>query len=184
MGDDKLEVTDPKWEQCIRFLLQHEGGFQNRADDPGNWTGGRVGSGKLVGTNFGISAASFPLIDIENITMEEAKNIYRNNYYLAASCHTMPYPLALAVFDGCVNQGLGWATRQLQHVLGVQTDGVIGPVTQEAIVLSYGRKIVRLFIVRRLVRYASIQNPAWLPNWFERMVELIEEVMKPEYFPG
>ena len=183
MGDDLLEINDPKWERCIAFVLSHEGGLQKRTDDPGNWTGGRVGMGKLVGTNFGISAASFPLVDIENLTIEEAKTIYRNNYYIAVSCHKMPYPLALVVFDAAVNQGLGWATRQLQNLLGVVTDGDIGPKTQEAIALSFGKKIVRSFIVRRLIRYAFIQNQAWLPVWFERMLELTEEVMRPDLYP-
>lgn len=184
MDDDLIGTSDPKWEKCIDFILRHEGGFQNRSDDPGNWTSGHIGIGKLVGTNFGISAARFPLLDIENLTITEAKKIYLNNYYLAASCQTMPYPLALSVFDGCVNQGLGWATRQLQNILGVQSDGIIGPETQQAIVLSFGKKIVRTFLVRRLIRYAKIGNENWMPVWFERIVALTEEVMKPENFPG
>jgi hypothetical protein len=33
-----------------------EGGYQNNPDDPGNWTSGECGEGKLIRTDGGISA--------------------------------------------------------------------------------------------------------------------------------
>lgn len=32
------------------IVLQHEGGFTDDRRDPGNWTGGKVGKGVLLGT--------------------------------------------------------------------------------------------------------------------------------------
>jgi hypothetical protein len=32
--------------------------------DPGNWTGGAIGKGELRGTKWGISAQTYPQIDI------------------------------------------------------------------------------------------------------------------------
>ena len=54
---------------CIKFTLQYEGGFQNAPNDPGNYRP----DGTLVGTNFGISAASYPTLDIRDLTQPEAE---------------------------------------------------------------------------------------------------------------
>ena len=42
--------------------LAHEGGYSSNPKDPGNWTGGKVGAGKLLGTQKGIAAASYPIV--------------------------------------------------------------------------------------------------------------------------
>lgn len=178
LKDDEVQ----QWENCYQFVFKHEAGFQNRPDDPGNWTGGKIGAGELVGTNFGISAASYPGLDILNLTSEQAREIYVRDYYLPAGCNRMPYPLALSVFDSAVNQGLGWTKMELQRILGVVVDGVIGPRTIEAVHLCYGRSIVRMFLVKRLMRYSSIENRAWKENWFERMVDVIAVVMAPDLY--
>lgn len=173
-----------KWAKCIDFVLQHEGGFQNRADDPGNWTGGRVGKGRLVGTRYGISAASYPDLDIANMGVSQAANIYRRDYYAAGGCDLLPYPLAIILFDACVNQGVPWATRELQKVLGVVADGKIGPVTMAAIAKKPLKNIVRAFMVRRLLRYAKIDNSGWEAVWFDRIVELADEVLEDSLYMG
>ena len=48
-------------------VLGTEKGYQNDPRDPGNWTGGAVDQGTLRGTNFGISAASYPTLDIARL---------------------------------------------------------------------------------------------------------------------
>ena len=58
----------------------NEGGFDLTPSDPGNWTGGAVGKGQLRGTNTGIAAASFPTLDIKNLTDDQIKFIYDTNY--------------------------------------------------------------------------------------------------------
>ena len=54
------DAGDDGFAAAIAMVLAHEGGFQGMPDDPGNWTGGRLGDGTLKGTKFGISAASYP----------------------------------------------------------------------------------------------------------------------------
>ena len=54
--------------RCFAFTLAAEGPFTKLASDPGNWTGGAVGHGALHGTKYGISAAAYPGLDIENIS--------------------------------------------------------------------------------------------------------------------
>lgn len=97
--------------------------------DPGNWTGGKIGSGHLKGTKFGISAASFPHLDIARLTIDDAKAIYEARYWQPIRGDDLPPGLALLCFDSAVNNGVGAATRWLQSAAGVTIDGAIGPKT-------------------------------------------------------
>ena len=60
-------ANDADFKQAFDLLIGHEGGYTNNPNDPGNWTGGKVNSGTLRGTKYGISAASYPTLDIKNL---------------------------------------------------------------------------------------------------------------------
>jgi lysozyme family protein len=144
-------------------------GFSTDQNDPGNWTSGKVGIGEFKGTKYGISAASYPHLDIPNLTPDEAKAIYGSDYWAAACCDQMPWPLALFVFDCAVNQGVGAAKMTLQQSLGVKVDGVIGPVTVAA-AQNADVEHVALFMASRGIRYTH--SPIFPGNglgWFKRL---------------
>ena len=73
-----------KADEIIDIILKHEGGFQMMPEDAGNYNS----EGDLVGTNFGISAPVYEkyigkvpsVSDMENITEEEARDIYKKDY--------------------------------------------------------------------------------------------------------
>ena len=102
---------DSRFERSIDFVFKWEGELSMVANDPGNWTGGRVGVGQLKGTKYGISAASYPTLDIKNLTREQAKKIYFENYWPIAEPYA--WPMCLAVFDLAVNGGKGRAQEAL-----------------------------------------------------------------------
>jgi lysozyme family protein len=113
--------------------LQHEGGFQNKPNDSGNWTGGRVGVGELKGTNMGISAAQFPLLDIPNLTAEDVKPIYRLHYWNDIYDQIHDQYIANKLFDLGVLFGQGTAVEFLQkalsHTFSLVVDGKMGQTT-------------------------------------------------------
>lgn len=118
---------------AIDIILEVEGGFQKVATDPGNWTGGSVGSGYLKGTKYGISAAQYPSLDIESISADEARLIYRRDYYDRYKLRRLPRPLVLPVLDAVIHEGPLPAISRLQRLVGVQPDGILGPVTAHAL---------------------------------------------------
>ena len=97
--------------------------------DRGNWTSGIVGQGELKGSKFGVSAASYPTVDIANLTLAEAAEIYFTDYFKPVGGDRLPGPLALLAFDAAVNSGVGNAARWLQRAVGVRDDGVVGDQT-------------------------------------------------------
>lgn len=113
-------------------LMGHEGGFSEIASDPGNWTGGRVGAGVLKGTKYGIAANTYPNLDIRNLTKDEAKAIYRQDFWNRVNADKLADGVAFQLFDFAINSGIETAVRYLQRALGVADDGKWGPVSQAA----------------------------------------------------
>jgi len=117
--DDAPEVPDTPiisfdpFQKALEWLKVREGGFQNNPRDPGNWTGGKPGVGELKGTKYGISAASYPHLDIADLTWEQASDIYRGDYWEPSGAARQPWPFALMLMDVAVLHGLGAASQWL-----------------------------------------------------------------------
>ena len=111
----------------IDRVLSHEGGFTNDPNDPGNYTP----EGKLLGTKYGISARSYPTLDIPNITREAAIDIYEKDFYNRNHLTSLLPAAAFHVLDAAVNHGRGNAIRWMQEALKVAPDGKVGPITKE-----------------------------------------------------
>jgi lysozyme family protein len=121
------------FDQAFGFVIGVEGGFTDNRQDPGNWTGGVAGKGELRGTKYGVSAAAYPDLDIQNLSLEGAKAIYQRDYWAPVQGDALSPPLALLVFDAAVNNGVSRAAQWLQQAVGAAADGVIGPKTLAAV---------------------------------------------------
>ena len=126
-------MADARTAFLITIDPEHEGGFQKMHDDRGNWTGGHVGVGELKGTKYGISAAQFPNLDIENLTPEQAIEIYIEFYWKTLYSQINSQEVANKLADLGVLFGVGTAVKVLQTALKVTADGVFGPGTLEAV---------------------------------------------------
>ncbi len=149
------------FEQAFRIVVGSEGGFTNNAADPGNWTGRRCGAGVCAGTKFGISAASYPAVDIAGLSLEAAQAIYRRDYWVPLRGEELAPALAVLVFDAGVNNGVVRTIRWLQVAAGVTADGVLGPGTMAAVGAAAGRGagLLAEFQAQRLLFMVSL--PTW-----------------------
>ena len=168
------------WDKAFEIVLGHEGGFTANPRDPGNWTGGAIGVGICRGTNFGISAAAYPDIDIASITKEQAKAIYKRDYWNKINGDNLPAPLALILYDFGVNSGPATAAKALQRVLGVTQDGVIGPQTLKAVQAKQGQgvDIIVDILARRALFMMSLKiwntfGFGWLRRLFRLAIQAI-----------
>jgi lysozyme family protein len=119
--------------RAFAAIVGHEGVLSLDPQDRGNWTGGRQGAGVLRGTKFGISAAAYPELDIQAVSIDQAREIYARDYWRPVHAEVMPWPVALVVFDLAVNSGVRFAAQTLQRALRGVADGSIGPVTLAAL---------------------------------------------------
>lgn len=132
-------ATDHDFQRAFELLIGHEGGYTDNPEDAGNWTSGARGQGICKGTKYGISAASYPSLDIKNLTLEQARDIYRRDYWDKTGCPDFPPRLALAMFDAAVNNGVYRAVRWLQGAVGATGDGTYGPQTKAAVERALAR---------------------------------------------
>jgi hypothetical protein len=139
------------YDKIFRTIINVEGAFTNNPRDRGNWTSGIIGRGELKGTKYGISAMSYPHLDIKNLTLQQAKDIYYKDYWLKAGCHQLPPDAALFVFDMAVNSGVGAALATYAKAGG-------DPL---------------LFVAERLDFYAAIEPDDFNDGWMRRLAHVI-----------
>lgn len=134
-----MEIENKKenkiFDYCFFKLMQNEGVYFFDKDDKGGET------------KYGISKKSYPLLDIKNLTLDKAKEIYKNDFYKIiwpyvinlnndSDClknysnfnsykENQKYAegmikainVQLLYFDSCVNHGIKPATKILQKSL-------------------------------------------------------------------
>lgn len=91
------------FKKALTFVLIREGGYVNDPDDPGGATNRGITQRTY---NEWLAKNNKPKKDVKNITEIEVKEIYYNNYWLAANCHKMTSKFAVACFDTAVNMGV------------------------------------------------------------------------------
>ena len=108
------------FDQAFDLVIGHEGGYVNDKRDPGGET------------KYGISKRAFPFLDIKNLTLEHAKEIYRQDYWNRLKLDQLPECVRFDLFDAAVNSGVKAAGKMLQKACEVIPDGIIGPQTISA----------------------------------------------------
>lgn len=134
-------------------------------------------------TKFGIAQNANPQVRVNTLTLEQAMNVYFKNYWLAGKCDKLPYNIALIHFDGCINHGVGRASRFLQRAVGAVEDGQIGPATLRAIATASPQKVVESISHNRSKFYNSIvqNDPSqkmFLAGWTRRINEVTDFTLK------
>ena len=88
-------------------------------------------------TRYGISQRAYPGVDLTKITLDEAIEIYKIDYYDKLKLEqVINDSLRWKIFDIAVNMGVGRACKIVQEAVGIKVDGLIGSVTLTAINFS------------------------------------------------
>jgi lysozyme family protein len=168
------------FERSMRVVFDAEGGYSNNPAD----RGGR--------TNFGITAGFLESIGYdkgpEDITQDEAKELYYTHFWAPIQGDVLPAPVALVIFDMGVNSGVKTAVRRLQYVLNgykaTDQDGIMGPATLASAQSAYqkfGKLFVGELLNSRREYYGSLirNNPSqgvFARGWNNRINKLLVEV--------
>ena len=146
--------------RCIDFILAEEGGYVNHPDDPGKET------------NFGISSRAYPGLNIRALTLSDAVNIYRRDYWTPVQGDQFPDPLALVLLDTAVNMGPTAAILMLQRAVKVTEDGILGAVTRSA-AMDALPSLLSDYLAERALRYAKNPNvPVFGRGWYRRLLRV------------
>ncbi len=157
------------YEESLRRLLVHEGGYTNHPSDPGG------------PTNFGITIYDYrkyvkrgaTAADVKAMRIEEAKRIYRAKYWDAQRCDELPAGVDDCVFDYGVNSGIGRAKKVLQRLVGVKDDGALGPLTMAAVARRDPAALINAICDERLRFLRSLRTwPVFGRGWTSRVAEV------------
>lgn len=113
------------FEQCMEWLLEHEGGYVDDARDPG----GATNLGVTIRTWERYVGRAVDKKEIKGLTRDDVYDLYRYMYWNAMHGDNLPSGVDWAVFDWGVNAGPATAAKALQRAVGATADGVIGPKT-------------------------------------------------------
>jgi lysozyme family protein len=140
-----------QFDTAFERSLNSEGVFQDDHEDRGNWTSGKIGVGELKGTKFGISAMTYPHLDIKNLTAEQAKEIYYEDWWLKFGMEQFHPAMQYQMFDAAINHGMYNATRIVQRAVKEKSDGIIGPRTLGSVRNTDLNDLLMQFLAERLI---------------------------------
>ena len=151
------------------FLMKHE--------DPG--LTGKVTHDSGGTTRWGISQKAYPDLDIKSLTLEEAANIYRRDYFKPIRGYDYSsQDVANKLLDAAVNMGVHMAVKLAQQccqVLGkdLHDDGVVGGFTVSAINSLDPQVFLETYRKMLTAHYKDIaaarpDEAQYLHGWLER----------------
>lgn len=148
------------FDKAILNVLRHEGGYVNSPQDPGGET------------KFGICKRTYPMLDIRNLTEQDAIRIYRRDFW-SFQYDRMPYVIAAKIFDMAVNMGAKQAAKLLQRAAGVVDDGLIGPATIKAINITEEKDLLDRITAEQMKYYHAVvknrpTSSAFMAGWTHR----------------
>ena len=157
------------FETCIDFILGVEGGYVDHPEDPGG------------ATNFGITQITLahyrgePVAkeDVQNLTRDEARDIYRALYWDACKADELRPGVDLVVFGSAVHSGVAQAVKWLQRAAGTPADGIIGPKTLKACRAVPAHTLIDQIIDRRFHFLRGLKGwDTFGRGWTTRMEKL------------
>lgn len=167
------------------FVKVAEGGYGNNPNDSGNWTGGRIGVGNLVGTNHGISAPVLSKYlgrtateeDMRNLPYSTALKIYKNQFWDSLNLDQVKnQSVALLIYDSGVNIGTGWVKGAAVDSLNAVGHNVSKSDSWKTIVdkvnQSPQQKFYETFWNTRKAKYDSMSGSIFYKGWMNRLNRL------------
>jgi hypothetical protein len=159
---------DAAFQACVALVLKNEGGFVDDPEDPG----GATNMGITIGTLRAWRGQPVTVEDVRNLSQQEARAIYRANYWNPLRCDDLPLGVDMVVFDFGVNAGIRRSAMTLQQVVGVAQDGIVGPETLAAVARFAPAQVVDRFGAARLAFYRDLKDwPEFGKGWTDREAE-------------
>lgn len=129
----EILTEEQRFARCLDEVLRHEGGYADHPSDPGGATNLGV-TRKTLARWRGVSPWwKLTKGQVQGLGRDEARKIYQALYWTPSKGPELPAGLDLALFDFAVNSGPPKAAKALQRELKVKPDGLIGPLTFEAL---------------------------------------------------
>jgi len=158
------------YDEALRRLLVHEGGYTNHPSDPGG------------PTNFGITIHDYrkyvkpnaTATHVRSMNVAEAKAIYRRQYADPMRFDDLPSGVDYSVLDYGINSGIGRSGRVLRRVVGLpDTTHVVTDDVLRAVARRDSKALVVAINDERLRFLKSLKTwPVFGAGWGRRVAEV------------
>lgn len=154
------------FESCFKMMIASEGGFVDHPKDPGGMT------------NLGVTRGAWeawlkrPVTEVEMraFTPDKVKPFYKAMYWNRIKGDSLPSGLDYAMFDYAVNSGPNKASKDLQRIIAVPVDGIIGPKSLAAVETCDVRQAIEILCEMRMEFLKSLPGfETFGKGWSDRV---------------
>jgi lysozyme family protein len=156
------------YNEALKAILKHEGGFVNHPRDPGGMT--NLGVTKKVWEEW----VKHPVDEkaMRELTPELVSPMYKKKYWDAVKGDELPDGLDYLMFDFAINAGPGRAIKTMQKAIGTTPDGAIGPKTMQSLKEMNPAQLIEKFSVEKESFYRSLPTfQTFGKGWLRRVAE-------------
>jgi lysozyme family protein len=156
------------YNEALKAILKHEGGFVNHPRDPGGMT--NLGVTKKVWEEW----VKHPVDEkaMRALTPELVSPMYKKKYWDAVKGDELPDGLDYLMFDFAINAGPGRAIKTMQKAIGTTPDGAIGPKTMQSLKEMNPTQLIEKFSVEKESFYRSLPTfQTFGKGWLRRVAE-------------
>jgi len=163
------------FEQSLKMLLHHEGGYVWHPEDPGGET------------NLGVTRAVYEqwvnrqVMDgeMKGLTVADVAPIYKTNYWDRIKGDDLPSGLDFAAFDWAVNSGTGRPAKVIQKYISAKQDGAIGPKTLALVAENDPANMIQYLYEQRQKFYERLKTfETFGKGWTRRNQETLKAAME------
>ena len=163
------------FEQSLKMLLHHEGGYVWHPEDPGGET------------NLGVTRAVYEqwvgrqVMDgeMKRLTVADVAPIYKTNYWDRIKGDDLPSGLDFAAFDWAVNSGTGRPAKVIQKYISAKQDGAIGPKTLALVAENDPSNMIQYLYEQRQKFYERLKTfDTFGKGWTRRNQETLKAAME------
>ena len=115
------------FDKCLPKLLKDEGGYGNDPND----NGGPTKYGITIYDVRRYVKKNATAQDVRNLTVDQAKDIYKSKYWDALFCDDLPSGVDYTCFDYGVNSGLGRPRKALEQFKSLSGSKLIDAINDE-----------------------------------------------------
>lgn len=159
------------FDSAVQIVLVAEGKLSDNPADAGGLT------------KYGISQQAYPTLDIASLTVAQATEIYRQDYWDKVRGDELAWTFALPLFDCAVNQGVDAAIRFFQAALKVSVDGVFGAATLQAATQAAAADptdVLARLMAQRIAAYSQLSSWATFGDgWTQRCFKIALAAIDP-----
>jgi len=163
------------FEQSLKMLLHHEGGYVWHPEDPGGET------------NLGVTRAVYEqwvgrqVMDgeMKGLTVADVAPIYKTNYWDRIRGDDLPSGLDFATFDWAVNSGTGRPAKVIQRYISAKQDGAIGPRSLALVAENNPSDMIQYLYEQRQKFYERLKTfETFGKGWTRRNQETLKAAME------